>query len=133
MPCPNVGAAAAAVQMNMPYVCAEDGRNYSLVGYVIESLNQAVTNEDFEAAICLLRSVVAAGACVRAPCWVDGTGTEYYPPLEYLCVLHKYRLQLDAIADIARSIARAGGELHPDLFVQANTLEHARKLVLHLT
>lgn len=132
MPYPNVVTAADAVRMNMREVSAEDGRKYSLVGYVMESLNQAVTDEDFEAALSLLGSVVAAGADVRAPCWVDGTGNEYYPPLEYMCVLHKLRLQLDAVADIARSIAQAGGELHPDLLVHANTLEYARKL-LHLT
>lgn len=128
MPRPNVVAAAAAVHMNMQEVNAEDGRRYSLVGYVIESLNQAVTDADFEAALCMLSSVVAGGADVSAPCWVDDAGTEFYPPLEYVCVLHKLRLKLDAVAYIARSIAQAGGELHPNL-LSSGILEHARNLL----
>ena len=129
---PNIKAAKAAVQSNMREVSAADGRKYSLVGYIIESLNQAVTDQDFEANLSLLSSAVTEGADVHAPCWVDKTGNKYYPPLEYLCVLHKHRLQLGSVADIARSIARSGAKLHQDLFVHTNMVEHAQKL-LHLT
>lgn len=128
---PNIETAKVAVQNNMGDVSAADGRTYSLVGYLIESMNQAVTDEDFEANLNLLRSVVADGADVHAPCWVDESDNKYYPPLEYICVLHKHRLKIDALADIARSIAKSGAELHPELFVNTNMLEYAQKL-LHL-
>ena len=112
MPIPNAGAAALAASRNLRWVNAEDGLQYSLLGYIIESMNRALTDADFNAAIGLLHSALAAGADVHAPCWaatIDPEGTEY------LCVLNLCRLKTNDVANAARAVARAGAQLHPEL------------------
>ena len=126
MPAPNVSSAAIAVHMNIKTIRADNGYEYSLIGYVIESLNIAYTDDEYKSALELLRKVVASpDTDIFSPCWTD-----YYPPLEYLCVLHKVRLGNNDVAEIARSIARAGAKLHPEMFVgNDNMVEHAKKIL----
>ena len=136
MPSPNVPSAASAVQLNLQAIYADNGLKYSLLGYVIESLNHAFTDEDYERALTLLRNVVASSDIdLCSPCWSYVTPDtasglfEYYPPLEYLCVLHKVRLGNDEVAEIIRSIARAGAILHPEMFQSSNMVAHAKRLL----
>ena len=136
MPAPNVEAAAlvAAKVGNLRSVSAEDGLRYSPLGYIIESMNRALTDADFYAALELMHAAIQAGADVHAPCWaatIDPKGTEYYPPLEYLCVLNLCRLKCDDVANAARAVALAGARLHPEL-LHDHALRHAQR-VLGLT
>ena len=117
----------------MKEIYAENGFKYSLMGYVIESLNLAFTDDDYESALTLLRNVVApADIDMCAPCWMTPgvVGSEYYPPLEYLCVLHFVRLGNDDVAEIIRTIARTGAPLHPEMFkMNIDMVEHAKSLL----
>jgi hypothetical protein len=127
---PNVKDAAAYLETKQPYI-DQNGFKYSLVGYIIESINTAIADSDFYTGLTLLRRAVAEGCGdLHAPCWVDTDGNKYYPPLEYVCVLHKIRLKLDDMVDIAKSMVAAGATLHPELFHQSSSgLEHARKIL----
>ena len=136
MPCPNVGSAIEAVDNKMNEVCAENGLKYTIIGYVIESLNQAITDEDFEICMKLLNTLLTTpGVDIHSPCWVApastcGSKVIYYPPLEYLCVLHKVRLRCSSVAEIIRSISRAGAKLHPEMFMgNSNVVDHAQRIL----
>ena len=126
---PNVKDAETYLETKKTYIYA-DGFKYSLVGYIIESINTAIADSDFYTGLTLLRKAIAEGCDLHAPCRVDDEGNKYYPPLEYMCVLHKIRLKVDDMVDIAKSMVAAGATLHPELFnATSSGLEHALRIL----
>lgn len=126
---PNVKDAAAFLQTKQPYIDAPNGLKYSLIGYIIETINTTFSDKDFDTGLKLLQRAVAEGCDLHAPCWVNHEQNKFYPPLEYMCVLHKVRLRCDDMVQIARSMVAAGAKLHPELFVTPGALEHAHTIL----
>lgn len=71
------------------------------------SVVHGVESVEIHEALRLLRSALSLGADVNSACWVE-SGGQYYPPLEYVCVLHRCRLQGNWVYGVLDGMLKRG-------------------------
>ena len=108
----SIQQARLIVSGKQAHYVAPNGLEYTQVGYSVECICQANSDDDLRQSIALLHEAVDNGADVSSPCWVTIMNSPFYAPLEYMCVvIHKVRVSGEWIHRAAKSMIEHGATL----------------------